>query len=113
MNTFAPLPTLVFDDAIALDTADHVFNMHADATYPAILCFVFRWQFAPSRRFLWLQKRDAFGGEALKARGVAHQTSLRNVIRCTVAAAFVMPLAFPGSTQTAHAPTLTPPQKMA
>ena len=105
MNTFSPLPKRVFDDAIALDTADHVFNMHADATYPAILFFVFLCQFAPSRLFLWLQNRDAFWGEALKARVLAQQTSLRKVIRFTVDDAFVMPFAFPGSTQTAHAPT--------
>ena len=103
MNTFSPLPKLVFDDAIALDTANHVFNMHADATNATILFFFLVREFTTSWFFHWLQNPDAFRCESLKARVLSQRTARRKLIRFTVNDALIMPFAFPGSTQTANA----------
>ncbi len=103
MNTFSPLPKLVFDDAISLDTANHMFNMHTDATNAAILFFLFVREFATSWLFLRLENMDAFRSEPLKSRVLPQRTALRKLIGFTINDMLIMPCSFPRYTQTANA----------
>jgi hypothetical protein len=104
MNAFSPLSKLVFDDPITLDAADHMFNMHSDATYPTIFFFFFLRQLSTTRLFLRLEDRDTFWPEALKSCVLPQDTPWREVIAFTVCDPLVMPFPFPCSTQTANTP---------
>ncbi len=103
MNAFSPLPKLVFDDAIALHTANHVFNMHTDATNPAIFFLFFVRKFAPTWLFLRLEDPDAFRSESLKACVLPQCTSFGKLICFTINDVFIMSFPFPGGTQTSNA----------
>ena len=105
MNAFSPLPKLVFDDAIAFHTANHVFNVHADAANPTVLCLFFVGQLATTRLLLRLEDRDTRWGEALKSCVLPQVTSFRKVICFTISDALIMTLSFPCCAQTADATT--------
>jgi hypothetical protein len=102
MNTFSPLPELVFDDSISLDTTNHVFNVHTYATNATILFFFFRRQFAATWLFLRLENINAFRSESLKSRVLPQRTSRRELIGFTVNDVLIMTFSFPCYTQTSN-----------
>ena len=55
-----PISRLVFDDPIALHTANGMLNTHPNARDEAIAHFVRVTQFTASGFLFWLQDRDAF-----------------------------------------------------
>ncbi len=103
MNPFPPLPKLVFDNAIALDTTNHMFDMHTYATNASVLFFFFVRKFTTGWLFLRLENADAFRLESLKPRVLSQDTSLGKLIGFTVNDTLIMTCTFPRCTQTSNA----------
>ena len=103
MKTFSPLPKLVFDDTIALDTTDYMFDMHTYPTNASVFFFFFIRKLSTTRLFLRLEDINAFRLEALKSRVLPQRTSRRKLIGFTISNELIMPFAFPRGTQTANA----------
>jgi hypothetical protein len=102
MNTFSPLTQLIFDNTISFDTANHVFNMHTDATNATVFFFFFVRKLSAAWLFLRLEHRNTFRSEALKSRILPQRTSFREVIGFTINDTLIMAFSFPGCTQAAN-----------
>ncbi len=102
MNTFSPLTKLVFDDTITFHTANHVFNMNADAINSSILFFLFVRQRSITRFFLWLENDNACWSEALKSHVLPQYAPFRKLIRFTISDVLVMTFSFPRRAQASN-----------
>lgn len=93
-NVFTPQAQLVFHNATALDTANHVLNPHTDTGNGSVGCPLLWCQFSTARLFRGLVDRDARHGKALKAEILIQARTRWEVIGFLIRHCLIMPTAF-------------------
>lgn len=96
---FPPQTQRVFHNPIPFDTANHMFDAHADARNPLVLRFFVRGQLASSWLFRWLLCPHSADDQALKAPVLIQDAVNREVVLLLIGHRFIMPTAFVGRTQ--------------
>lgn len=110
LNMLAPQSELVFDDATAFDTPNHMLNPHTDTADALMLRFLLSPQFAAARFFLWLCDANSGNGKALKAQILIQPTVGGKGVLLLIRHRFIMPRPFIGGAEKPNA-TIVPNQE--
>src|SRR5919199_443631 len=106
MNSLSPQAQLVFDDPIALNTANDMLNKHADTVNPMVLFFLLGGQLSTTWLFLGLENYDTRDLHPLEAFILEQRAPSRQLIGFTVSCPLIMTCALPRCSQTADTCTV-------
>lgn len=112
MNSLSPQAQLVFDDPIALNTANYMLNKHADTVNPMVLFFLLGGQLSTTWLFLGLENDDTLDLHPLEAFILEQRAPNRQLVGFTVSCPLIMTCALPRCSQAANICTVIDDQNV-